>query len=82
MLLIVAVYLVAGYAIQAFAVPGLMQGLWHLPTFQAFLAGGLCSAPVLVLARRRLRARRGRAPGAGAPRMARPRGLARERPSC
>ena len=60
-LLIVAVYLVAGYAIQAFAVPGLMRGLWHLPTFQAFLAGGLCSAPVLVLARRlRLRDADGR----------------------
>jgi hypothetical protein len=58
---IVGAYVATGYAIQALAVPGLMRGLWHLPTFQAFLAGGLCSFPVLLLARRlRLRDADGR----------------------
>ena len=28
----------SGYVVQAVAVPGLMHGIWHLPTFQAFLA--------------------------------------------
>jgi hypothetical protein len=51
-LCIVGAYLVTGYVIQAVAVPGLMGGLWHLPTFQAFLAGALCSMPVVILARR------------------------------
>jgi hypothetical protein len=51
-ILIVTGYIALGYVVQAVAVPHLMQGLWHLPTFQAFFAGGLCSFPVLVVARR------------------------------
>ena len=51
-ILIVAAYIALGYAVQAVAVPGLMHGIWHLPTFQAFLAGGVCSIPVLVVPRR------------------------------
>ena len=49
-IVLVAGYIALGYLVQAVAVPGLMHGLWHLPTFQAFLAGGLCSIPVLVVA--------------------------------
>jgi hypothetical protein len=45
-------YIALGYLVQAVAVPGLMHGIWHLPTFQAFVAGGLCSIPLLVVARR------------------------------
>ena len=52
MIVIVAAYIALGYVVQAVAVPGLMHGIWHLPTFQAFLAGGVCSIPVLVVARR------------------------------
>jgi len=51
-IVIVAAYITLGYLVQAVAVPGLMHGIWHLPTFQAFLAGGVCSLPVLVVARR------------------------------
>jgi hypothetical protein len=60
-IVIVALYLALGYLVQAAWVPGLMHGLWHLPTFQAFLAGAVCSLPLLVVARRwRIRDAEGR----------------------
>lgn len=55
-IIILVVYLLAGYILQATFLPGMMDGLWFNPIYQAFLTGGVVSLPIVfVLARWRVR---------------------------
>ena len=69
---IAALYLAAAYAVQSLFIPGMMNGMWYLPTYLLFLSGGaMALAPALMHRRWQIRDG-GRRP------HARPRGMAQE----
>lgn len=49
---IVALYLAAAYAVQARLFPGMMRGMWYLPSYLMFIIGAVASWPPMLVYRR------------------------------